>query len=130
MAAVGRGFLVLLGVGEGDSERDADYLAGKTAGLRVFEDNEGRMNRSLVDVAGAALVVSQFTLFGDCRKGRRPSFVGAAAPQEAERLYEHYVAQLRRMSVETSTGVFGAMMAVELVNDGPVTLLLDSSKLF
>ena len=130
IAAVGRGFLVLLGVGEGDSERDADYLAAKIAGLRVFEDNEGRMNRSLVDVAGAALVVSQFTLFGDCRKGRRPSFVGAAAPQEAERLYEYYVAQLRRMSVETSAGVFGAMMDVELVNDGPVTLLLDSSKLF
>ena len=129
IAAVGRGFLVLLGVGEGDSERDADYLAAKIAGLRVFEDNEGRMNRSLVDVAGAALVVSQFTLFGDCRKGRRPSFVGAAAPQEAERLYEYYVAQLRRMSVETSAGVFGAMMDVELVNDGPVTLLLDSSKL-
>lgn len=130
IAAIAQGFLVLLGVGEGDSESDADYLAGKTAGLRVFEDDEGRMNRSLADVGGAALVVSQFTLFGDCRKGRRPSFAGAAAPQQAERLYEHYVAQLRRVSVKTSTGMFGAMMDVELVNDGPVTLLLDSGRLF
>ncbi len=130
IAAIGQGLLVFLGVGEGDSEKDADYLAGKTAALRVFEDDDGRMNRSLIEVGGAALVVSQFTLLGDCRKGRRPSFVAAAAPDPAERLYEHYVALLRGMSVKTSMGVFGAMMDVELVNDGPVTLLIDSAKVF
>lgn len=124
------GLLVLLGVGQGDDEKAADYLAKKVAGLRIFEDGEGRMSRSVVDVRGGALVVSQFTLYGDVRKGRRPSFDSAAAPEEANRLYEYFCERLRGEGVPVETGVFRAMMSVELVNEGPVTILLDSEKTF
>lgn len=124
--AIGRGFLVLLGVGKGDTEGDADYLADRTAGLRVFPDAEDKMNRSLADIGGEVLVVSQFTLYGDCRKGRRPSFDQAAPPDLARTLYGRYVEALRERHIPVQTGVFQAMMQVELVNDGPVTLLLES----
>ena len=126
--SIGRGFLVLLGVGKSDAAADADYLAEKTAGLRVFPDAAGKMNCSLAEVGGAVLVVSQFTLYGDCRKGRRPSFDEAAPPALANSLYERYVELLRARGLTVETGVFQAMMEVELVNDGPVTLLLDSKK--
>ena len=125
-----RGFLVLLGVGREDREADADYLAAKILQLRVFEDAEGRFNLSLLDIGGKILVVSQFTLFGDCRKGRRPSFTEAAEPQRAQKLYHRFVAKLEENQITVATGEFQAHMAVELVNDGPVTLLLDSKKLF
>jgi len=127
---IGRGLLVLLGVGQGDAEADARYLAEKSAGLRIFEDGQGKMNLSLEEVGGEMLVVSQFTLFGDCRKGRRPGFSSAALPAEADRLYRFYVDCLRQRGVPVATGIFQAEMAVELVNDGPVTLLLDSRKEF
>ena len=126
VAAVGPGLLILLGVGAGDGERDAAYLAAKIAHLRVFADDERRMNLSLLDVAGEALIVSQFTLHGDCRKGRRPDFTRAAPPAEAERLYKKFIDELSALGVPTSAGEFGAMMAVSLVNDGPVTLILRS----
>jgi D-tyrosyl-tRNA(Tyr) deacylase len=125
-----RGFLVLLGVGKEDREADADYLAVKIPQLRVFEDDKGRFNLSLLDIEGAILVVSQFTLFGDCRKGRRPSFTDAADPQGAQKLYHHFIAKLKENQITVATGEFQARMAVELINDGPVTLLLDSKKLF
>ncbi|NLL36594.1 MAG: D-tyrosyl-tRNA(Tyr) deacylase [Fretibacterium sp.] len=125
---IGLGLCVLLGVGEGDGEKDAEWLAEKMVNLRIFEDDAGKMNRSLLDVQGAALIISQFTLYGDCRKGRRPSFIGAAAPEEGERLYEYCVRQVESLGVETACGVFGAHMQVELINDGPVTLLLDTRK--
>jgi D-tyrosyl-tRNA(Tyr) deacylase len=124
------GLLVLLGVSRDDGDQDACYLAGKTAGLRVFEDESGKMNRSVTEVGGQVLVVSQFTLYGDCRQGRRPGFSNAAAPALAEALYRHYVKELRQLGLNVATGVFQAEMAVELVNDGPVTLLLDSRKEF
>ncbi|QEH33362.1 D-tyrosyl-tRNA(Tyr) deacylase [Aquisphaera giovannonii] len=127
---IGAGFVVLLGVARGDAEADAAWLAEKVLGLRVFEDDGGKMNRSVVDVRGGLLVVSQFTLLADCRAGRRPSFAGAAEPAEAERLYERFVGILRSSDLEIATGVFRAMMQVSLVNDGPVTLLLDSRKAF
>lgn len=127
---IDRGFLVLLGVGTEDRDADAVQLAGKVAGLRVFEDDGGKMNLSLSDVGGRVLAVSQFTLFGDCRKGRRPSFVDAARPELAEQLYESFVAELRGQGIEVETGRFQTHMDVSLVNDGPVTLLLDSRKLF
>ena len=127
---IGRGFLVLLGVSDDDTEQDADYLAAKTAGLRVFGDEQGKMNLSLQDVGGEAIVVSQFTLLGDCRKGKRPSFVKAAPPERAIPLYERFTQKLRDAGIPTKTGEFQAMMDVKLVNDGPVTLLLDSKKLF
>lgn len=127
---IGRGVLVLLGVADGDAEADAAYLAEKTAGLRIFEDEEGKMSLSVEDIGGAALVVSQFTLLGDCRKGRRPSFTRAADPQVANALYESYVRMLRERGLKVATGVFRAMMDVELTNEGPVTLLLDSCKEF
>ena len=120
---------MLLGVGRGDSEKDARYLAAKTAGLRVFKGADGRMNRSVRDINGAVLAVPQFTLYGDVRRGLRPSFDGAAAPDMAERLYERYVGLLRADGLDVATGVFQAMMRVELVNEGPVTILLDSTKL-
>lgn len=122
------GICILLGVGEGDTERDAEWLADKIVNLRIFEDDGGKMNLSLSDVNGAALVVSQFTLYGDCRKGRRPSFVGAASPDEGKRLYEYFVGQVKSRGVETACGVFQAHMLVEIENDGPVTLILDTAK--
>lgn len=122
---IGAGLLVLLGVGQGDAEADADYLAEKVANLRIFADAAGQMNRSLLDVGGAALVVSQFTLYGDSRRGRRPDYSDATAPEEANRLYEHFVVSLRATGVSVGTGIFRAMMDVTLVNQGPVTLLLD-----
>ena len=130
VAAIERGLLVLLGVAKSDTEADAEYLAEKTAGLRVFPDQEDKMNVALGESGGEALVVSQFTLYGDCRKGRRPSFDQAAGPDQARALYELYVDRLRARGLRVKTGVFQAMMQVELVNDGPVTLLLDSSKNF
>ncbi len=123
---IGPGLLVLLGVAEGDSEDDARWLAEKTAGLRIFDDGQGKMNLALADVGGAMLVVSQFTLLGDCRKGRRPSFVAAAAPELAEKLCQVFVDAVSRQGIEVATGRFRQHMTVELLNDGPVTLLVDS----
>jgi len=123
---IGRGLLVLLGVSTTDTEKDVDYLSEKIAHLRIFEDPDGKLNRSLLEVGGEMLVVSQFTLLGDCRKGRRPSFTAAADPGHAARLYEHFVRQTARRGVPVQTGRFQALMAVSLVNDGPVTLVLDS----
>lgn len=122
---IDRGFVVLLGVTHGDSEAEARWLANKVAGLRLFEDNEGKMNLSLFDVEGAVLVVSQFTLYGDARKGRRPSFTDAARPEQAEPLVDTFVQQLRQRDLPVATGVFGAMMKVEIHNDGPVTLMIE-----
>jgi D-tyrosyl-tRNA(Tyr) deacylase len=130
VGAIGRGLLVLLGVAKDDDENDAAYLARKTAGLRIFPDDAGKMNRSVADIDAGVLVVSQFTLFGDCRKGKRPSFDQAAAPDEADRLYQHYVRCLRDEGLAVETGAFQAMMDVDLVNDGPVTILVDSKKGF
>ena len=130
VASIGRGLLVLLAVGHGDSEKDAAYLAKKTSGLRVFEASGGRMTRSVRDVSGAVLAIPQFTLYGDVRRGLRPSFDGASAPGTAESLYERYVGLLRASGLEVATGVFQATMQVELVNEGPVTIMLDSKKLF
>ena len=127
---IGRGLLVLLGVGQDDTEADADYLADKVAGLRIFEDDAGKMNLSLVDIAGAVLAVSQFTLFGDVRRGKRPSFDAAARPERARQLYEYFVSRTRSLGLRCETGRFQAMMDVELVNSGPVTILLDSRKTF
>jgi D-tyrosyl-tRNA(Tyr) deacylase len=124
------GLLVLLGVGKNDTDATAAYMAEKVANLRIFADEQGKMNRSLLDVGGAALVVSQFTLYGDARGQRRPSFISAAPPEEGNRLYEEYCRALRALGVRVETGVFQAHMAVELTNDGPVTILLDSDKLF
>lgn len=124
------GLNVLLGVTHGDEERDAKYLAEKIVGLRIFEDADGKMNLGLKEVGGAMLVVSQFTLLGDCRKGRRPSFVAAAAPDLAEELYERFVANVRDLGVQVECGRFRTHMEVTIVNDGPVTLLLDSRKEF
>lgn len=129
ISRTGRGFLVLVGVGRGDDDAAARYLADKVATLRVFEDAEGKMNVSLEDVGGEVLAVSQFTLYADCRKGRRPSFTEAAAPPEALRLFEEFVSALRGKGIAVSTGAFGEHMLVELANDGPVTILLDTSHL-
>jgi len=123
--AIGAGVCVLLGVASSDREAEADRLAGKVARLRIFEDDDGRFDRSLLDTGGAALVVSQFTLIADTRKGNRPSFADAARPDHAEPLYERFAQALRDLGVEVATGVFGARMAVELVNDGPVTIVLE-----
>ena len=127
---IGVGVTVLLGVGKNDTEATAEAVAEKIANLRVFDDDQGRMNRSLLETGGQALCVSQFTLYGDCRKGRRPSYDQAAAPDRALLLYESFVASLRKRGISTETGRFRAMMEVELVNDGPVTLLLDTDRLF
>ena len=126
VGSVGKGFLLLLGVTHGDDESDAAWLAEKVAHLRLFEDDEGKLNRSLLDEGGEVLVVSQFTLYGDCRKGRRPSFVAAAEPEKARKLYEDFVGRLRAQGPSVATGVFQAHMNVELVNDGPVTLVVDT----
>ena len=123
---IGPGLLVLLGISLSDEEEHADYLADKIAHLRILEDDAGKMNRSLVDTGGEMLVVSQFTLLGDCRKGRRPSFVEAAPPEKAERLYDYFVDRVRLNGISVATGQFQAMMAVSLVNDGPVTLIVES----
>jgi D-tyrosyl-tRNA(Tyr) deacylase len=127
---IGEGLLVLLGVGRRDTEADAEYLAGKVTGLRIFHDEQGKMNRSVGDSGGAVLVVSQFTLFGDARRGKRPSFDDAARPEEARRLYECFVDKIRAAGLRCETGRFQEMMSVELVNEGPVTILLDSEKRF
>ncbi|CAB1059630.1 D-aminoacyl-tRNA deacylase (EC [Olavius sp. associated proteobacterium Delta 1] len=126
ISQIGRGLLVLLGVASGDRPSDADYLANKIANLRIFEDANGKMNRSLLDTGSQMLVVSQFTLLGDCRKGRRPSFVAAAEPAKAAALYEHFIEQVRILGISVETGRFRATMEVALVNDGPVTLILES----
>ena len=127
---IGEGLVVLLGVAREDTSDAARYLAHKTATLRIFADERGKMNRSLVEIGGAALVVSQFTLYGDARAQRRPSFIKAAAPEEANRFYEEYCAALRDLGVSVQTGIFQTMMSLELINEGPVTILLDSEKLF
>lgn len=123
---IGQGLLILLGVFDGDTETDGQFLAGKIAGLRIFNDENGKMNLSLKDVGGSALVVSQFTLCGDWRKGRRPSYIHAAAAAEGEQLYEDFMDRLRNLGLPVESGKFGAMMKVDLVNDGPVTFVLDS----
>ena len=130
VGAIGTGLLVLLGVAEGDSGEDVAWLAAKCVGLRIFRDEAGKMNRSVAEVGGAVLVVSQFTLLGDCRRGRRPSFVAAAAPADADRLYRSFCDAVRSAGVPVRTGTFRADMDVALVNDGPVTLLLDSRREF
>ena len=130
VGAIGLGLLVLLGVSRGDTEASADYIVEKLLGLRIFDDDGGKMNLSVRDVGGAMLIVSQFTLFGDVRRGKRPSFDDAARPEQARALYEYVVEQIREQGIECSTGEFQAMMHVSLVNDGPVTILIDSEKSF
>ena len=130
VSEIGKGLLIFHGVAQEDTAAEADYMAGKIANLRIFEDVEGRMNLSVLDVGGEGLVVSQFTLYGDCRKGRRPSFIAAARPEKADPLYQAFMDEISRLGVPVKAGIFQAMMDVELINDGPVTLMLDSSKLF
>jgi D-tyrosyl-tRNA(Tyr) deacylase len=127
---IGAGLLVLLGVGQTDEESDADYCCDKTCGLRIFEDDEGKMNRSVAEMRGAILAVSQFTLYGDVRRGKRPSFDAAARPEQARRLYEYFVERVRAAGLRCETGRFQEMMQVELMNEGPVTILIDSKKTF
>jgi D-tyrosyl-tRNA(Tyr) deacylase len=130
VSSIEGGALILLAVGKEDTDRDAAYMAEKLVGLRVFADDEGKMNRSLLDVGGQAIVVSQFTLYGDVKKGKRPGFDDAAAPDVGDRLYQQVVQRMRELGVTTGTGVFGAHMEVELCNDGPVTILISSQKEF
>lgn len=130
VGAIQGGLLVLLGIGSTDTDADLQWMAEKVTGLRIFEDGQGKMNRSLVEVEGALLVVSQFTLFGDCRKGKRPSFSDAMEPTRASQMVDEFVRLARNVVHEVATGFFGAMMEVELVNDGPVTILLDSARKF
>jgi D-tyrosyl-tRNA(Tyr) deacylase len=130
LGEIGNGLVVLLGIARDDANVDADYLAAKIGALRIFDDDDGKMNRSLQDIAGAALIVSQFTLYGDVRRGLRPSWFDAAAPEIAEPLYEYFVARTRELVSNVACGSFRSMMQVELVNDGPVTILLDSRKQF
>jgi len=125
---IGVGLVVLLGVARDDEDGDADYLADKIANLRVFQDDQGKMNRSILETGGQMLVVSQFTLYGDVRRGRRPSYIEAAEPDKANKLYEYFVERVRSFGLKVETGVFQAMMEVSLINDGPVTILLDSKK--
>jgi D-tyrosyl-tRNA(Tyr) deacylase len=127
---IGKGLLVLVGVAQDDTESDADYLVDKIIGLRIFEDAEEKMNLSVKDVGGAVLAVSQFTLYGDVRKGKRPSFDAAARPEQAKKLYEYFVERVRATGLKCETGTFQAMMKVELANEGPVTIMIDSKKLF
>lgn len=126
---IGKGLLVFLGVGDGDTEADLKYIAEKTAGLRIFSDDDDKMNLSLKDIGGEILAVSQFTLYGDCRKGRRPNFTASMEPVGAERMYEKFIAMIRDMGIKTECGIFGADMQVAISNDGPVTIILDSSKI-
>ncbi len=128
--SIGKGFVVLLGVEDGDTTEDADYMVKKITGLRVFEDSEGKMNLSMADVGGELLAVSQFTLLGDARKGNRPSFSSAARPETAKELYDYFTAKVREKGIKVGEGVFQAEMLVRINNDGPVTILLDSKKLF
>lgn len=128
--AIKKGLMVLLGVAEGDTEKDAEYIAGKVAGLRIFEDDEEKMNLSVKDVGGQILAVSQFTLMGDVRKGKRPSFTKAAKPEEADRLYRTFIGMLQQQELHVEEGIFQADMLVRIYNDGPVTILLDSQKTF
>lgn len=130
VGAIGRGLLILLGIEHSDSEEDADYLASKIIHVRIFEDSDHKFNLSLADIKGEALVVSQFTLLADCRKGRRPSFAAAAAPEQARRLYDYFIGAVEKASIAAASGEFQASMQVFLVNDGPVTVLLDSKKIF
>ena len=130
VSEIGSGLLIFLGVAHNDTEAELEYIANKVANLRIFEDADGKMNLSLLDTGGSALVVSQFTLYGDCRKGRRPSFIDAARPDVANDLYEKFISILNEMNIPTQGGTFQAMMDVELINDGPVTILLDSEKQF
>ncbi len=130
IGAIGSGLVILLGVHRDDNTEDGKYLARKIVNLRIFSDENGKMNRSLLDVGGQALIVSQFTLWGDTRKGRRPSFIQAAEPDQAEKLYQDFVSEMDRQNVTTATGEFGAVMELALINDGPVTLILDSRKEF
>ena len=127
---IGSGLLIFLGIAHDDTETELEYIANKVANLRIFEDADGKMNCSLLDIGGSALVVSQFTLYGDCRKGRRPSFIDAARPEAANALYEQFIAALEKLNIPTQGGTFQAMMDVQLINDGPVTILLDSDKQF
>ncbi len=130
VSEIGPGLLIFLGISHNDTKTDLDYTANKIANLRIFEDVEGKMNCSLLDTGGEALVVSQFTLYGDCRKGRRPSFIDAARPDVANDLYEQFITTLKQINIPTQGGTFQAMMDVQLINDGPVTILLDSDKQF
>jgi len=126
VGAIGPGLAILLGVGKSDTEKDSDWLAAKCAGLRIFEDDEGKMNRSLLDTGGEALIISQFTLCGDARKGRRPSYADAAPPETAIPLYEKFIAEIENRGIRVATGVFGAMMEVDIHNSGPVTIVVDT----
>ena len=130
VSEIRKGLLIFLGVAQEDTTADVNYMASKIVNLRIFEDDEGRMNLSILDVGGEALVVSQFTLCGDCRKGRRPSFIAAARPEKADPLYQAFMDEISRLGVPVKAGIFQAMMDVELINDGPVTMMLDSNKLF
>lgn len=130
VSEIGAGVLVFLGVAHDDTATELEYIANKVANLRIFEDEDGKMNRSLLETGGAALVVSQFTLYGDCRKGRRPSFINAARPEVANTVYEQFITLLKQQGIPTQGGTFQAMMDVQLINDGPVTILLDSNKQF
>ena len=130
VSSIGLGALILLAVGKDDTEKDVAYMADKLVGLRVFSDEEGKMNRSLLDIKGEAIVVSQFTLYGDVKKGKRPGFDGAALPDMGDRLYQQVVSRMQELGVPTRTGVFGAHMEVDLCNDGPVTILISSQKEF
>jgi len=125
-----KGLVILLGVGQNDTEKDAKYLAEKIVNLRIFEDKEGKMNLSVKDINGQILVISQFTLYGDCKKGRRPSFISAALPDKAVKLYDYFVKSIKNYGLKIETGEFQAMMLVKIYNDGPVTILLDSEKIF
>lgn len=130
ISEISKGLLILLGVAREDTHADIEYMANKVANLRIFQDEQGKMNLSLLEVGGEALVVSQFTLYGDCRKGRRPSFIEAAQPEKADEMYQAFITALSQMEIRAKGGIFQAYMDVELVNDGPVTILLDSQKLF
>ena len=128
--SIKQGLTVLIGVEDGDTEKDAEYIASKTAGLRIFEDEDGKMNLSVKDIGGSILAVSQFTLLGDARKGRRPSYASAASPEEADKIFTRLVEKAKELPLKVESGVFRTHMKVELINDGPVTILLDSERLF